>query len=62
MIKTWEVQFELVTGMTVYVIVAEADAESAKRVAVRQIEDIRKAGYYADETVALEVKPIERVA
>lgn len=59
--QLFEIQIELVTGQTVWLLVTEADAESAKRTAIRQVEDIRKAGYYAEETSALPIKPVERI-
>ncbi len=60
--QLFEIQIELVSGLTVWLLVTEADAESAKRAAVRQIEDIRKAGYYGDEISALPIAPVERIS
>ena len=59
--QLFEVQVELVSGQTVWLMITEADAESAKRAAARQIEDIRKSGYYSDETSAIAINYPVRV-
>jgi hypothetical protein len=59
--QLFEIQVELVSGYTVWLTITAEDAASAKRQAIQQIEDIRRAGYYADEISALPIHPIQRV-
>lgn len=59
--QLFEVQIELVSGYTVWLTITAEDAVSAKRVAVQQMQDIRRAGYYADEISALPIAPVQRL-
>jgi len=59
--QLFEIQVELVSGYTVWLNVAAEDAASAKRAAVTQLEDIRRAGYYADEISAIPIHPAQRI-
>lgn len=59
--QLFEIQVELVSGYTVWMTTTAEDAASAKRQVIQQIEDIRRAGYYADEISALPIHPVQRI-